>query len=456
MGTRMRVLPMKHLQILVAFMAGLFGAGAAFASIAGDAVRADIHGIDVIIVRTDVKDVVTIAGSLRAGDDRSPPDNSALATLTGEMLDQGTKRQDKFAIAQKLGSVGATIGFGVGANTLQVGGKCLRKDLPLLVSLLAEQLREPAFAEAELAKQKKQIEGGIRQQLEDPDFRASDAFSRAVFPPGHPNRPPAPEQFLLDMAKVTVADLQRFHSQYYGPTGMRLVIVGDVDPAAAQAEIRKAFAGWSGGSIPPAAARAPELTAARTDTIQMPDKTSVSVVMGQPTELKYSDPDALPLRLGTRILGSGGFTSRLMASIRDQEGLTYGIASYLTDDTFADGAWQVQASFAPSLLEKGIASTRREVERWHAEGVTADELARAKTELAGTYQVGLGTTSGLAGAILIMLNRGMPLSFVDDYPKRIDAMTLEEVNGAIKRRIDPATIVTIQAGTVGAGQTSTP
>ena len=192
MGTRMRVFPMKHLQILVACVAGLFGGGAALASVAEDAVRADINGIDVIIVRTDVKDVVTIAGSLRAGDDRSPPGNSALATLTGEMLDQGTTKQDKFAIAQKLGSVGAMLSFGVGASTLQIGGKCLRKDLPLLVSLMAEQLREPAFAEAEFAKQKKQIEGGVRQQLEDPDFRASDAFSRAIFPPGHPNRQPSP------------------------------------------------------------------------------------------------------------------------------------------------------------------------------------------------------------------------------------------------------------------------
>jgi zinc protease len=250
------------------------------------------------------------------------------------------------------------------------------------------------------------------------------------------------------MGKTSVADLKQFHSQYYGPTGMRLVIVGDVDPAAVQAEIRKAFAGWNGGSIPPAVAKAPALAAARTETIFMPDKPSVSVVMGQPTELQYADPDALPLRLGTRILGSGGFTSRLMATVRDKEGLTYGISSFLTDDTFADGAWSAQATFAPNMLDKGLASTRRELEDWRNNGVTEAELARAKTELAGTYQVGLATSGGLAGAILVMLNRGMPLSFVDEYPRRIAAMTREEVNGAIKRHIDPGKLVLVQAGTV--------
>jgi zinc protease len=433
----------------VACAAGLLGSASSHASVVANAVRADIDGIDLVVVRTDVKDVVTLAGSLRAGDDRSPPGNSALATVTGEMLDQGTTRQDKFAIAQKLGSVGAALSFSVGPSTLQIGGKSLREDLPLLVGLLAEQLREPAFAETELAKQKKQLDGAIRNQLDDPDFRAGDAFSRAVFPPGHPNRAAPPEQFLADLARTDVESVRRFHAEFYGPTGMRLVIVGDVDPAAVQAEVRKAFAGWKGGSVPAAVGKAPLLTASRTETIQMTDKASVAVVMGQPTQLQYADPDALPLRLGTRILGSGGFTSRLMANVRDRDGLTYGISSFLTDDTYADGAWQVQAAFAPQLLKKGLESTRHEIEKWHDEGVTAAELARAKTELAGTYQVGLATTGGLAGAILVMLNRGMPLSFVDEYPKRIAAMSLEEVNGAIRRHIDPAKLVLVQAGTIG-------
>lgn len=350
-------------------------------------------------------------------------------------------------LAGLLGNVGAVLAFSVGPSTLQIGGKCLGKDLPLLITLLAEQLRTPAFADAEFDKLKKQLDGLVRTQLEDTDFRAGDAYSRAIFPPGHPNRQPSPEQFLADMAKTDVAAVRQFHSQYYGPTGLRLVIVGDVDPAAAQAELRKAFAGWSGGSIPPAAPPAPALAAAKSETIFMADKASVSVVLGQPTQLRYSDPDALALRLGTRILGSG-FVGRLMASVRDREGLTYGIGASTSDDTFADGAWSVQAAFAPQMLEKGLASTRREIDSWYSGGVTAAELARAKRELAGTYQVGLATTGGLAGQILLMLNRGMPLAFVDEFPKRVAALSLEDVNGAIKRHLDPGKLALVEAGTV--------
>ena len=423
-------------------------ASGAHASVAKDAVRADIGGIDVVALQTSVQDVVNVVGSLPAGDDRSPPGNVMLATLTGAMLDKGTTTQDKFAIAQKLGSVGAILSFTVGTNTLEIRGRCLRKDLPLLVSLMTEQLRAPAFSDQEFAKLKVQLQGAVRQQQEDTDFRAADAFSRAIYPVGHPNRQPTAEQMLADMGKTTIAEVRQFHAQYYGPTGLRLVIVGDVDPAAAQAEVRKAFSGWSGGSLPPAATPANAAASAQTETIFMADKTSVTVVLGQATRLRFSDPDALPLRLGTRIFGTG-FAGRLMANVRDKEGLTYGIAAFLSDDSFTDGDWRIQAAFAPALLDKGLASTRRQLDAWHGEGITDAELARAKSELAGTYQVGLATSAGMAGTILAMLNRGMPLEFVDEYPARVKAITREQVNSAIRKHLDPATMTLVKAGTVG-------
>ena len=443
----MQAAPMRFLQVLLLLAIGMLAAPGARASVATDAVRAEIGGIDVVVLKTGAKDVVTVAGILPAGDDRSPAGNLAVATLTGAMLDKGTTRQDKFAVAQKLGDVGASISFSVGSSALQIGAKCLRKDLPLVLSLLAEQLRSPAFSDEEFAKLRTQLSGSIKQLLEDTDFRAEDSYTRAVYPVGHPNRQPAPEEVLAAIERATLADVRQFHSQFYGPTGMRLILVGDVDPQSAQAEVRKAFAGWNGGSIPPTTAKAGRVEAPGDQTVFMPEKANVSVIWGQATQLQYADPDALALRIGTRILGSG-FTGRLMANVRDKEGLTYGIGSSVANDTFTDGDWRVQASFAPALLEQGLASTKRQVIAWHDEGVTVAELARAKSELAGTYKVGLATTSGMAGTILVFLNRGLPLSFVDEFPRRVEALTLEQVNGAIKRYLDPEQMVLVKAGTV--------
>src|SRR3954463_7994176 len=109
----------------------------ASAEMADKIIRTKVGGIDLIACKTDVKDVVTIRGSLPAGDMFAKPDNLAIPTLTGEMLDKGTTQHDKFAIAQKLDEIGAKLDFSVEGVMAEFEGKCLRKDLPVLIALLA-------------------------------------------------------------------------------------------------------------------------------------------------------------------------------------------------------------------------------------------------------------------------------------------------------------------------------
>ena len=421
----------------------------ASAQVAKNTVRNNVGGIDLLVLKTGVSDVVTLRGSLAAGDSLSPDTSPALADLTGGMLDKGTTKQDKFAIAQLLGSVGATISFSTGPSTLNINAKCLRADVPLVLGLIAEQLRSPAFSTEEFAKLKKQFAGNYRRQLDETDFRADDAFSRAVYPLGHPNRQPASAEILASAEKATLEEVKAFHAKYYGPATLRLVLVGDIDAAAAKAEVTKVFAGWNGGqpAPKPAPTKPGSVDAARDQNVFMPEKTNISIIWGQSTGLRYGDTDTLALRVGTAALGSG-FTGRLMANVRDKEGLTYGIGSYVAGDTFVDGDWRISGNFAPEMLEKGIASTKRQLTAWYTEGITDDELARKKTGLAGTYKVALSTTAGMAGTILATLNRDLELSFIDQYPARVSALTKAQVNGAIKKHLDPEKMVLIKAGTV--------
>ena len=425
----------------------LAAATSATAQVAKNAVRQSVGGIDLVLLKTGVQEVVTIRGSLAAGDSLSPDDNPALADLTSGMLDKGTTKHDKFAIAQMLGDVGARISFGTGPSSLDINAKCLRKDLPLVIGLISEQLRSPAFSSEEFAKLKKQMAGNLKRAMEDTDFRAGDTFSRAIYPAGHPNRQAPVSELLAGADKTTLEQVKAFHAKYYGPATMRLVLVGDVDVPAVQGEIARAFAGWTGGDVPPHPAKAGTVDAPRDQTVFMPEKTNVSVMWGQTTGLRYNEPDALALRVGTAILGSG-FTGRLMANVRDKEGLTYGIGSYVGSDTFVDGDWRISANFAPALLEKGVESTKRQLTAWYHDGVTDAELAQRKTDLAGSYKVGLSTTGGMAGTILATLNRDLELSFIDQYPARVAALTRDQVNGAIKKHLDPEKMVLVKAGTV--------
>jgi zinc protease len=343
--------------------------------------------------------------------------------------------------------VGAEIAFAVGTQSLEIHAKCLKKDLPLVLGLIGAQLRTPALQAAEFAKAKQQFIGSLEASLHNTEGRAQEAFGTAIFPPGHPNRPHSIAEYLAAAKSATLEEVKAFHAKHYGPAHLMLVFVGDVSAADAQDEVAKAFAGWSGGvdyirpAHPAAAAGAREIT------VPLADKPSVSVVLGQATGLTYKDPDSLALRMGTAIFGRG-FTGRLMGSVRDKEGLTYNIGAGVAQDSIADGSWDIGASFAPALLEKGIASTRRELQKWWSDGVTDAELADHKQGLIGGYYVGLSTTAGVASTIVATVQRGYDLDWLDGYPEALKALTRTEVNSAIKAHLDPNSMVLVEAGSV--------
>jgi zinc protease len=441
---------MRHIVSTVMLLAGA-AANQAGASAADQSHRSQTVGIDLITYHTDVKDVVVIEGSMPAGDAMAESDNIAIPTLTGMMLDRGTKTLDKFAIAEKLDNVGAEIAFSVGTQSLEIRAKCLKKDLPLVIGLIAAELRTPALQLPEFNKAKQQFVGALEASAQNTEARAQEAFGRAVFPQGHPNRPHAITEYETAAKNASLDELKAFHAKYYGPAHLTLVVVGDVSASATETEISKAFSGWSGGQDYVRPASPATLSASRQVSVPLADKPSVSVIIGQPTGLRYKDPDALALRVGTAVLGSG-FTGRLMGIVRDKEGLTYNISAAVSEDNIVDGSWDISASFAPALLDKGIASTRRELERWWKDGITDQELTARKQGLVGGYLVSLSTTTGLATAILNAVQRGYDVSRLDEYPGIVKALTREQVNAAIKNHLNPGKMVQIEAGSVPSGR----
>jgi zinc protease len=423
---------------LYAVIALLMCCGSASANMADQSHRSKVGDIDLITYRTGVKDVVVILGVLPAGDAMAESGNVAIPTLSGMMLDRGTKSLDKFAIAQKLDNVGAEISFSVGTQSLAIRAKCLRKDLPLIVGLIASELRTPALQPAEFNKAKQQFVGELEASVQNSGARANEAFNRAIFSEGHPNRPHTMAEYSAAGRAASLDAVKAFQAKYYGPAHMTLVVVGDVSDAETAAEVAKSFSGWTGGQDYVRPTKPASATTAGVVTVPLADKPSVTMILGQASGLRYRDPDTLALRVGTAILGRG-FTGRLMNTVRDKEGLTYNIV---------DGAWEVSASFAPSLLEKGVAATRRELEKWWKDGVTDQELAARKQGLIGTYYVGLSTTSGLAETILINTQRGYDLSWLDGYPDALRALTRDQVNAAIKAHIKPGEMALVEAGSI--------
>jgi zinc protease len=404
--------------------------------------RADVGGADVLVCRTAAKDIACVRVSLPVGGAKE--ENQALAHLTFDMTERGTTKHDKFAIAAKLEGAGVDVQSTMTPETVELTAKCLSRDVPMVLDILAEEWRTPAFKPEEFKKAKLDLLSSLQQVLEDTNEQAAIAFSRATRTPGDPLRRATVDELTAAAKKATLDAVKLFHASHYGPRGVRIVVVGDVDATAVQKHVAKLLETWKTQAAETPRPVAP-MKVASTVMVPMPDKSSVSVLLGQATGLRSTDPDWLALRLGNDALGVG-FTSRLVGNVRDREGLTYHIGSLISDDSKRPGMWSVKASFAPSMLERGIASVRREVDQWWRDGITAQELEFRKTAMAGEYTVGLETTTGLANEILQCVRRGFDLKWLDEYPTKVNALTLDQVNRVIQSQLDPKTMVLVEAG----------
>lgn len=411
--------------------------------------QATVGGIEVIGIHMPVDEIVSFVGALAAGDILSPDDAPALASLTASMIDKGTIRRDRFAIAEALDLLGADLSFASSSHSMTFSGKFLRSDAAPVMELLAEQLREPAFEESVFESLKQRQLAGLLQAVDNPDYRADAELSRSLYPKGHPNYSTPLAELIEDLKETQIDDVRAFHEAYYGPTSMRLVFAGDFDFNQLTASIELAFEDWDGGVPYPQKTEAQETPEESLKRIPIEDKTSVSVRMGYNTGLQRTDPDYIPFMVGNYILG-GSFNSRLMQEVRKARGLTYSIRSGHEGDILTPGNWSLSASFAPTALEQGIAATREVINSWYQDGVTEDEVQSALDTLTGSYLVALSTTGSVAGQVLSFMQRGFPADYIDTYPEVLQQVTPEKVNAAIQQYIDPSQTTTVAAGSISA------
>lgn len=423
------------------------GAAAPMVDFSSQMQSATIGGIEVIAIDMPITDVVSFVGSFAAGETLSPADAPTLASLTASMLDKGTQRNDRFALAERLNTLGADISFNASAHSLGFSGKFLREDAGAVMGLLAEQLREPAFDPAVLETLKSRQSAGLLQAIDNPDYRADAQVARLLYPKGHPNYSAPIDVLLEDLKSTTIEDITTFHADHYGPKSMRLVFAGDIDFEQLTAAVEFAFDGWSGGVDYPNEHPTPLENEAQDKRIYITDKTSVAVRYAQNTGLQRTDDDYIPFMVGNYILG-GSFSSRLMQEVRKEKGLTYSIRSGHEGDILTQGNWILHASFSPAMLDQGLAATEAVFTDWYEQGATEDEVQKAIETLSGSYLVRLSTTGSVAGQMLSFLERGHAPNYIDEYPKHLQAVTAKQVNTIIQQHLKPELNTLVIAGSL--------
>ena len=207
------------------------------------------HGINTYVLPTNVKDVVTISGSFVGGSLYSPSKNSQISTFTAAMLDKGTTNKDKYEISNDLDSVGAELKFGNTKHHIYFTGHCLNRDINMVIKILAEQLKTPAFKDDEIEKLKTRMIGKLEQSLEDTKKQALISFLRLLYPKNHPNYKYKTEQILEFINDLDQNDLKSYHNSAYGLNTMNVAVAGDINAEKFNEQIVNNFADWKKQTI---------------------------------------------------------------------------------------------------------------------------------------------------------------------------------------------------------------
>jgi zinc protease len=378
--------------------------------------------------------IVQIHALVRAGAAHDPPDKAGLANLVAGLLDEGTTTRSSHQIAEQIEFVGGSLQAKAGEDFTTASARVLKKDMELGFELLADILLHPAFADQEIERVRSLVLGEMQSEKDDPGQVASKAFKQLVFP-NHPYRwPVAGTEDTLP--KIKRADILQFYTREYLPNQTIPTVVGDITADQVRAQLAKRFSAWKRGENGSHTLPAPHPLEKPIVKLIEKDLTQATILMGH-VGISRTNPDYYAVKVMNYILGAGGFSSRLMDSIRDNQGLAYHVGSHF-EANLMPGPFIVSLQTRNEAANQAITGVVTELNRIREAPVTDQELSEAKAYLIGSFPLRVDTTSKLAEVLSLVELYGLGLDYFSRYPKLIEQVTKEDVLRVAKQYLNPA------------------
>jgi zinc protease len=402
------------------------------------------NGIVLLVRENHASPSVVMTGYVAAGGLAETESNAGLAHLTAGSLMRGTQRQSFQEIYESVESIGASLGFGSGKHLTSFHGKALAEDLGLLLSLLAEVLRQPAFPHEEVERLRAERLTALNIRDQDTGAVSALAFDQLAYP-GHPYAVPS------DGTKESVAALRRedlveFHRMNYGPRGMVLAVVGAISADAARAAVEERLGDWvlPAQTLPQQVGDAPPLKIVRRKDMTLAGKSQCDLVLGAPGPPR-TDPGYLSAALGNSVLGKFGLYGRVGDAVRENAGLAYYAYSSLSGG-HGPGPWSVVAGVNPANVERAVELIRKEIGRFVTRRVTAAELEENQAHFIGRLPLQLESNEGVAGSLVNVEQYDLGLDYYVEYPGRVAAITREAILATAQRFLSPDRLAIAVAG----------
>lgn len=401
------------------------------------------NGLRVLLVPDKSTPTVTLSGYIKAGTEFDPENKAGLATLTAGNLMNGTKSKDALTLAKALEDRGASLNFGARREGVDIEGNSLAPNLPTLIQTLADVVQNATFPTNELELSRQRALTALKVELDTPSRVAQRTFQQAVYPKDHPFHKFPTEESLKSISRE---DVERFSAQHYRPDTTVLTLLGDFNPESVRSLLETQLGSWASSGKPPAV-KYPSVSLP-SKVVQLnpvlPGKTQSITFMGY-KGIDRKDRRFYAALVLNQILGGDTLSSLLGTEIRDRQGLTYGIYSSFQAGRQA-GPFLISMQTAPEDAQRAIASTRTLLSQIHKQGVTKEQVQAAQRSLTSNYTVSLANPDELASTILTNEVYGLDEEELRQFPQKIQAVTLAQVNQAASELLQPDNLVVVTAG----------
>ena len=397
------------------------------------------NDITLIVQPTNVSKTVTVAGRVDSNEDlQAPKGQEGVGKLLASLFDYGTTTLDRASFHKALDHIAATESAG-SRFSLVVPAENFDKGL----QLLADNELHPALPQNAFAVQQQTLSRTLAGELQSPQYKMMRALMKGLLPTGDPGlREATPET----VDALTLANVKDYFATVYRPDMTTLVIVGDVTPQQAKAEVEKYFGGWKAtGPRPNVIPKPVPSNPASYTVVPNPYASQDQVLMGQMLDLNLHNPDRYALQLGNEVLGGNGFASRLMVDVRVNHGYAYGAGSGLKFDR-SRSIFYVQYGSDPDKVKPVDGLIVDNIDAMRDTPVKPDELANAKQARIRSIPLGVSSVNAIAGSLLNWSINGEPPDEPMVAAKHYLDLNATQVQDAFKKYVDPTRLVQVVQG----------
>lgn len=400
-------------------------------------------------------DAVRARISLRFGSPSSLKDRQMAANFAGMMLNKGTEGMDRQQIEDRLDELKASVRIGGDAEGAFAIIETERDQLAAVIDMVGEMMMKPTFPEEEFNKLKDEELASIAENRSEPQAIALTELRRRMsnYDESDPRYTMNFDEEVEALNAVTLDEVKAFYNDFYGATDATVAVVGDFDEAEVEAALDRNFSSWESPSRYERLKSEFYQPEQQNVEFETPDKANAWFLAAQNMEISTSDDDYAAVMLGNYMLGGGALKSRLADRIRQQDGLSYGVGSFFNaDDQDQSATLGGYAFFAPENVEAVEKAFFEEIEKVLADGFTDEELVAAKSGWKQGQEVSRAQDGTLAAMLNTNLYLDRDMQWSEAMEEKVMGLTLEEINAAMKKYLNPENMVVIKAGDFAKGR----